>query len=258
MPVIDYLVQSSSDGGASWATFSDAASATTGATVTGLDNGTSYLFRVAAVTDILTSDFSSATAAIVPLAAPGAATGLRSVPGTGQIVLVWQAPTKNGGRPVTDYDIEYKAVGSVSWMPYSHVPTAATTATIVGLAASNGYVFRVTPVTEFSRGLSVETTEAVVLVPQPTRVTGRAAIGSVLVTWLPPKVNRALRVIDYRVQYSTDGGATWTTASKAASTSARATVRGLTSGTGYIFRVAAVTARGLGAYSVSSARVIPR
>jgi titin len=251
-------VQSSTDSGATWTDFTDGVVATTGATVTELSNGTSYMFRVAAVTDFATGTFSPATAAIVPLAAPGAVTDLRAVPSSGQVVLVWQAPSSTGGRPVIDYHVEYQATHSESWVTYSRVPSAATSATITGLPASSGYVFRVTAVTDYTRGLAVETTEPVVLVPQPTRVTGRAANGSVLLAWMPPKVNRSLRVIDYRIQYSADGGATWITASKTASPSARATVRGLMKGTGYVFRVAAVTAKGVGAYSVSSARVTTR
>jgi hypothetical protein len=48
-PVTDYIVQYSSDSGSTWTTFSDETSATTSATVTSLNNGTAYVFRVAAV-----------------------------------------------------------------------------------------------------------------------------------------------------------------------------------------------------------------
>jgi len=257
-PIRDYVVQFSNDGGAHWTTFTHSPSPATRIAVTGLVNGSSYKFRVAAVTDFATGALSAATAAVVPLAAPGVVTDLQSVPSTGQIVLTWQAPINNGGTSVVSYDIEYKATGSAQWQTWPHVAAAATSATITGLAATSGYVFRVTAVTEFSHGPSVETTESVVLVPPPTRVAGRAVNGSVLLAWMPPRVTKQMRVIDYRIQYSADGGATWITASKAASTSARATVRGLTSGVSYIFRIAVVTAKGVGAYSVSSTSLIPR
>jgi len=45
----DYTVEYSSDSGSTWATFSDGSSTTASVTVTGLDGGTSYLFRVSAV-----------------------------------------------------------------------------------------------------------------------------------------------------------------------------------------------------------------
>lgn len=50
--ITDYVVQYSSDGGSIWETFSRSASVVTSAVVTSLLNGTSYLFRVAAVNSV--------------------------------------------------------------------------------------------------------------------------------------------------------------------------------------------------------------
>jgi len=252
----DYVVQSSTNGGVSWSNVVDGVSTATTATVTGLVNGTAYVFRVAAITDHATGSFSAVTAAVVPLDAPGAITGLQVQTGTRQMVLSWRAPTNNGGRPVIDYRIEYRAGGSAAWVPYSRAASSATTATITGLAANTGYLFRVRAVTDFASGQAVETTEPSVMILSPTRVTGRAANGSVALTWLPPKVPRTMRVIDYRVQYSING-VTWITVADGVSAASRTTIRGLTNGTSYFFRVAAVTARGVGGYSASSARLTP-
>jgi hypothetical protein len=57
--VSDYVIQYSSDDGASWTTFSDGTSTNTSATVTGLTNGTTYKFRVAAVNSVGTGDYSA-------------------------------------------------------------------------------------------------------------------------------------------------------------------------------------------------------
>ena len=70
-PIVDYVVQYSTDG-SNWTTFPDGTSAATTATVTGLSNGTLYYFRVAAVNDAATGEFSDAvtatpTAAFSPL-----------------------------------------------------------------------------------------------------------------------------------------------------------------------------------------------
>jgi len=54
--------------GTSWTTFPDGTSAATTATVTGLSNGTLYYFRVAAVNDAATGEFSDAVTA-TPIAA---------------------------------------------------------------------------------------------------------------------------------------------------------------------------------------------
>jgi hypothetical protein len=46
--ITDYIVQYSSNNGASWTTFNDGVHSTTGATVTGLVRGKIYVFHVAA------------------------------------------------------------------------------------------------------------------------------------------------------------------------------------------------------------------
>jgi len=253
----DYVVQSSSDGGRNWSTTVDGVSASTGATLTGLNNGTNYTFRVAALTDFTTGTYSAASAAVMPLAAPGAVVGLQVLPVNGQFNLSWRAPVSTGGRPVSDYTVEYRASGTAVWVPWVHAASAATTASIAGLSANAGYLFRVRAVTSFASGQPVETTAPVVLMQPPTTVTGRAGNGIVALTWLPPRTVGPSQIIDYRVQYSVDG-VNWTTAVDGVSAASRATVRGLANGTSYVFRVAAITAKGMGAYSTVSARLAPR
>ncbi len=63
----DYVVQYSSDSGATFTTFSESVSTSTSVTVTGLTNGFAYVFRVAAVNTIGTSVYSSASNSVTPL-----------------------------------------------------------------------------------------------------------------------------------------------------------------------------------------------
>jgi hypothetical protein len=78
-PITDYTVQYSSNSGSTWTTFTRAASATASATVTGLTNGTAYVFRVSATNGVGTGSYSTASIA----ATPGSSTLLITAAGTG-------------------------------------------------------------------------------------------------------------------------------------------------------------------------------
>lgn len=67
-PITDYIIQYSSNSGSTWTTFSDGTSTATSGVVTGLTNGTSYVFRVAGVNAIGTGSYSSASSSVSPAA----------------------------------------------------------------------------------------------------------------------------------------------------------------------------------------------
>jgi hypothetical protein len=74
----------------------------------------------------------------------------------------------------------------------------------------------------------------------------------VALSWTAPSNTGGVSLTDYVVQYSTDQS-NWTTFSDGTSTTPSATVTGLTGGTNYYFRVAAVNSVGTGAYVTSTA-----
>jgi hypothetical protein len=93
--------------------------------------------------------------------------------------------------------------------------------------------------------------------PAPTSLTSPSqSSGSVYLTWAAPANDGGSAITDYAVQFSSNGGSTWTTFSRSASTALNATVTGLTNGTSYQFRVAGVNGVGTGSYS-STATATP-
>ena len=84
----------------------------------------------------------------------------------------------------------------------------------------------------------------------PTNLATAPLDNAVRLTWTAPANNGGSPITDYVIQYSADGGITWSTYSHIASTSTTVTIPFLTPTT-YTFRVAAVNAIGTGAYSAT-------
>jgi hypothetical protein len=91
----------------------------------------------------------------------------------------------------------------------------------------------------------------------PTSVTAAPGNTQATVSWTAPVDNGGYSITDYAVQFSSNGGTSWTTFSDGTSTTTTATVTGLTNGTAYVFRVAAVNAVGTGPYSSATSSVTP-
>jgi hypothetical protein len=66
LPVTDYVVEFKAAGSSEWQNFSDGTSTATSATVTALDNGTGYTFRVAGVNAIGQGEYSTASNSVTP------------------------------------------------------------------------------------------------------------------------------------------------------------------------------------------------
>ena len=259
MSVKDYTVQYSVDG-SSWQTYSRTASTATTATVTGLFNGTGYLFRVASVNDVRTGVYSANSAMVTPSTVPDAPAAVIGVRGSGQIQLSWTAPVSNGGLSVADYTIQYSSDSGSSWQTFTDAVSAATSATVTGLTNGTGYLFRVAAVNDVGTGSFTATPSSVTpnAVPlPPTNIVATRGRGVVTVSWTTPVSTVGVRITDYRVQQSTNGGISWVTVGDGVSISTRTVVSGLVMGRDCIFRVAAVGRSGAGDFSSPSAIVTP-
>lgn len=251
-PISDYVVQYRTTAGpGSWQTFSDGTSTTTEATVTGLTNGTSYDFQIAAVNSQGQGSFSSAITAI-PGTVPSAPVNVTGAPSGTQAVLNWSAPTSTGGYAITDYVVQYRtSAGPGSWNTFNDGTSTNTTATVTGLTNGTSYDFRVAA--KNSRGTGdysapITPVWGATVPGAPLSPTSTAGNTQVVVSWAAPASNGGTPITDYIIEYRT-GSASWSTFADGTSTARTATVTGLTNGTSYEFRVTAVNANGPGSAS---------
>ena len=78
---------------------------------------------------------------------PGAPTGLAASSLTARIVnLSWSAPSSIGASSITDYIIQYRQIGSASWLTFADGRSTRTTAAVTTLVSSVSYEFKVAAV----------------------------------------------------------------------------------------------------------------
>ncbi len=129
-PITGYTA-TASPGGASCTT------ATTTCIVTGLTNGTSYVFRVTATNAAGVSPQSAPSAAVTPGTVPGAPRTVTATAGVRSATVNWTAPTSDGGSPITSYTAT-STPGNVT------CTTSSLSCTITGLVSGTSYTFTVT------------------------------------------------------------------------------------------------------------------
>ncbi len=204
----------------------------TSTTITGLTNGHSYSFMVAAYNSIVIGAQSEETTSI-PYTVPNAPTGYSAVPGNGQVVLDWVAPTFDGGRPI-DYYVVYQDSVDVK-----HVTSTSTT--ISGLENGISYSFTLAAHNLAGNGIqsSVMPSTPYTIPGAPTALTAIFGSGQVTLSWNAPSFNGGA-AIDYYVVYQDSVDVKHVT-------STSTTIIGLENGRSYSFAVAAHNLAGVGA-----------
>jgi hypothetical protein len=174
-----------------------------------------------------------------------------------QVVLNWTIPVQSGSSPITGFQLLCSLDGGVTWAKSGVVQGQSAVARRT--ASSRAPLFRVAPITDLGYGFFSRATRAVApTVPSaPTNVFGISGNASTQITWAAPTLAGGVPIADYAIQYSTNGGKTWTTFRDSVSTNRVTTVSRLINGKPYIFRVAAKNAVGIGAFSAPSSVVVP-
>jgi hypothetical protein len=247
-PVSDYVVQVFIGFAlqSQWAFDSTASSGT----ITGLTNGTKYVFRAAAENSRGVGQWSVLAVTVGTPTAPGTPV---AIPSSGKATLSWTQPVSNNGAGITGYTVVPYIAGVAQTARVLN--STATTATITGL--TNGTSYRFTVAARNARGTGpASPASAEVLVGTPTEPTSVvASVGNqqATVTWTAPPDDGGSAITGYVVTPYKAGVAQMPRTYDSTATSQ--VVSSLQNGKTYTFTVAAKNARGTGPKSVPSSPI---
>ena len=168
----------------------------------------------------------------------------------------WPAPA-DGGAPITDYDVRYRAGGSGPWTTWPHVGIG-TAATITGLAERTSYQVQVRAQNRigesaYSLSASGDTSPDPTAPARPARPAVRGATSSTLIVqWVVPTDDGGAPIADYGVRYREGTSGAWTTWPFTGAGTAT-TITGLAERTSYQVQVRAENSVGESAWSLSGA-----
>lgn len=251
--ILDYIIQFSSDSGNNWSTFADPVSSSTSAVVTGLTNGVSYIFRVAAVNRIGTGSFSTPSISVTPsTSAPESPLNLTGQPGNSSVILSWDEPLDNGGSPIINYSIQYTVDDGLN---YTTVTTSSddTSFTVINLVNGTNYKFRVAAINSVGVGTYSSLSDIIIPVNQlpsePRTLTiSRTGDGELTANWLQPFFNGGSSIDKYVVSYAISNSPNFTNV-EVSGDQRSYIASGLIFGNSYVFKVAAENSFGIGPYT---------
>ena len=253
-PITDYVVEYAAlvNGTAlEWNVFADGVGTSRSATVTGLTNFAQYAFMVSAVNSAGKGNPSPvAFATPTPPGVPLAPRSLIAYSGRASASLYWTAPLTSGTTAaVTDYVVEYRTPGG-QWTVFADGLSTARSALVTGLTGNVAHTFRVSAVNSAGTGLpsneSTVTPTSFTAPTAPRYLSASARLFGAYVAWTAPIDNGGGAITGYIVDWSTDGGVTWSPTVRVEPTARATALTGLTGGVAHTVRVRAVSEFGTG------------
>ncbi|WP_418063738.1 fibronectin type III domain-containing protein [Pimelobacter simplex] len=214
-------------------------------TVEDLDNGTAYTFTVRATNANGDSAESDPSAAVTPVAVPGAPTHVAAEPGDGDADVFFTAPGKDGGSTITSYTVTAAPGDATATCPGSPCR-------VEGLTNGTAYTFTVHASND--QGDSAESDPSAAVMPTgvpgaPTGVSAKPGDRRLVVSFTAPG-DGGSPITAYTVTVQ-PGGTTTTCAASPC------TVGGLTNGKAYTVTVRATNAQGDSPVSAPSTAATP-
>ena len=259
--ITDYDVQYSSNGGATWTEWNAANTSTDlEATITNLNNGTTYQVQVRAESSLGPGPWSPT--ASIKAGLPEGTSGIRVEPVSDGLYVYFTVPPGNGSV-VTSLDIRYSSNGGTTWTEHligleSGTPTGANFRyPVTGLTNGVAYQVQVRAKNQHGAGPWSDVYTATPGTPDaPSAPTLTAGDHKLLVNWSAPG-NNGSAITDYDVRYSANGGSSWSEWQPNADSAANsAVITGLTPDTTYQVQVRATNTHGDSAWSASSTHTL--
>ena len=232
----------------SWTAIADSDAETTDHTVTGLENGSAYSFRIRAVNPSGSGAQSSVVTA-TPQANP-AKPVLTATAGDGQVTLGWQLQP---GIAIATWTYQYSSDGGSTWGASQTVTGASATSTVVtGLENDTEYTFRmfaaVGPGAQSAWSDFVKATPQPPAPAAPTNFSASPGNARVELTWDDPE-DASISVWQLRYGKQGETWGSWTPISGSDASTTSHAVTSLDNGSTYRFRIRAKNSGGLGAPS---------
>ena len=151
-----------------------------------------------------------------PAIAPGAPSTPNVVEGRRQLTLSWNAPSSPGTDTITEYDVQYRVEGTLSWTVVHDVVSnlSSLTYTIASLTAGQTYEVEVRAVSDAGDGTwslpGTGTAQSLVVPVAPAVPTVTAeSDGDLRVGWTAPSDNGGATITAYDLRYRKQGSG-WT------------------------------------------------
>jgi surface protein len=241
-----------------WTTYTPSPGVTTSPiVVTGLTNGTSYVFKVVASNAAGTGLASTVSSAVTPVTVPGAPSGLLVVPGSGQASLSFTGSASNGGSAITGYEYRYTWNSGANASTPVSLSSSTRSVTITGLTNGVAYNFEVRAVNALGNSSWASTAQSTTPSGVPGEVvTSDAVVGNGTLTFdyaLSSDGGSPVTDYQYRYSYNPRGVGIYTNftswiSMNTTSDSTNLVMSNLHNGDAYVVQIRAVNANGYSTY----------